>query len=132
MGRRNPKHKHRLGREWIESSREEKDLGVLVDEQLNMTWQCALTTQKANRILGCIKSSVCSRLRDRILPLCSTSVRVHLESCVQFWSPQHRKDMELLEQVQRRATKMIRALEHLSCEARLRELGLISLEKKKL
>jgi len=101
-----------------------------VGEKLDMSHQCVLAAQKANHILGCVKRSVASRLREEILPLSSALVRLHLETCIQLWSPQHKKDMEPSERVQRRVTKMIQGLEHLSCKERLRELGLFSLEKR--
>ena len=88
MGRGNPKHKYRLGREWIVSSSEEKDLGMLVGEKLNMTQQSIFAAQKAKCTLGCIKKSVTSKSREVILPLYSTLMRPHLEHCVQLRGPQ--------------------------------------------
>ena len=105
---------------------------MLVDERFNMSWQRSLAVEKANySILGFIKRSITSRLSEVILPLYSALVRLYLEYCVPFWGPHH-KDIELLELVQRRATKMIRGLENLPSEDRLRDLGFFSLEKRKL
>ena len=80
-------------------------------------------------MLSCIQRGVASRVWEGIVSLCSTLVGPNLEYCAQTWSTQHRKDVELLEWVQRRAMKMIKGLE--SYENRLRELSLFSLEKRR-
>jgi len=105
LGQGNPKHKYRLGREWTESRSEDKNSGLLVDDKLTMTQLCILIVRKANHILACIKRNVTSRSREGILLLYSALVRHHLEYCIHLWSPQHKKDMDVSEQVQRRVKK---------------------------
>ncbi|KAK4827617.1 hypothetical protein QYF61_019542 [Mycteria americana] len=150
LGRNNPMHDYMLGATQVENSIAKRDLGVLVDTKLNMTQQCAPMAKKAKGILACIRQIITSRSREAIFPLYSALVGPYLESCVQFWAPimlyklsmmpyvktstapQYNRDMDMLGRVQQWATKMIKGLEHLSYKERLRELGLFSLEKRRL
>ena len=101
-----------------------------MDKKLDTRQQCV--PQKANSILGCIKRGVASREREVIASLYSALLRPHLVYCVQTWGTQYRRDTDLLKHVQRKATKMIQGMEYFSYKDRLREMGLFSLEKRRL
>ena len=102
-----------------------------MDNKLNMSQQCDMAAKKANSILGCIARIIESRVREVIMPLYFALVRPHLEYCVQFWVPQFQKDIDKLERVQRRATRMVEGLESMSYGDRLRVLGMCSLEQRR-
>ena len=84
----------------------------MMDGKMGMSQLCNLVTQKVNHILGCIKRSAVRRAREVILPLYSALVRPELEYCLQMWNPQYRRDVDLLDCVQRRTRKMIQRMDH--------------------
>ena len=132
VGRGNPHNKYTLNQEELVGSEYEKDLGVIVDSDLRLRKQCIEARNKANRVLGFIFRSVKSRSSDVILKLYLALVRPHLDYAVQFWSPHYRKDIGLLESVQRRMTKRIQGMRDIPYERRLRMLNLHSLERRRL
>ncbi|KAJ7404949.1 hypothetical protein BTVI_70652 [Pitangus sulphuratus] len=105
QGKNNSMHQYILGTDLLESSSAEKDLGVLGYSKLSVSQKCSLVAKEAKDILGCIRKSTASRLRDMILPLYSDLMRPHLY-CVQFWAPGGKRDMELLERTQQRAKSL--------------------------
>ena len=111
---------------------EQKDLGIRITDDLKWDTQVKKSFNKANRVLGLISRNFHYKHEDIMMPLYKSLVRPHLEYAVQFWSPHLRKDIIKLERIQRRATKMIPALRNKSYPDRLKELGLITLEKRRL
>ncbi|CAM5109632.1 unnamed protein product [Eretmochelys imbricata] len=131
IGKNNPNYTYNMMGANLPMTNQERDLGVIVDSSLKTSTQCAAAVKKANMMLGIIKKVIENKMENILLPLYKSMVRPHPEYCIQMWS-HLKKDILALEKVQRRATKMIRGLEWVPYEERLKRLGLFSLEKRRL
>ena len=112
----------------LEVVSEEKDLGITIDNNLKFSKHVVNQVNKANRILGAIRHTFATIDRYNFLPLYKSIVRPHLEYATVIWSPKLKRDRDALEQVQRRATRLVNGLSHLSYPERLQSLNLPTLE----
>jgi len=119
------------GTKLMEQVSEERDLGVIITEDLKWNQQCSKAAAKAMSVLGMIKRTFNGLDKDSFNILYGTYVRPHLEYCAQAWAPYYQKDMNMLEKVQRRATKLVSSIRKLRYEDRLKYLGLFSLRRRR-
>ena len=126
MGYNNKLAEYHMNDVKLECASEEKDLGVIIREDLKCAKQCSEAVKKANRMLGMIKQNFIDRSKERIIPLglYKSLVRLHLEYCCQIWNPYYKKDIKLIEGVQRRATKLVAGMQDFNYNDRLKILGL--------
>ena len=130
VGRNNPRNDYKIGSVLLEKVSEERDLGVHLSDNLKPSLQCVEAAKKASSALGIIKRTF-STFEISSFALYKTYVRCHMEYCVQAWNPYYRKDIDILEKIQRRATRMVPELRHLSYSDRLQRLKLTSLEDRR-
>jgi ribonuclease P/MRP protein subunit RPP40 len=116
----------------LEECSEEKDLGVLISRDGKVERQCAEAVKKGFKVLGMITRTFVTRKREVILQLYKSLVRPLLDNCVQAWRPYRKKDIDLIERVQKRATRMVEECKGLEYEVRLMRLGLTMLETRRL
>ena len=112
----------------LSKTTKEKDLGVIFSAGMDVSEQCGIAALKGNQILGLVRRTIMYKEKQLIVPLYKVIVRPHLEYCIQVWRPYRRKDIDKLDRIQRRATKMIPELRDLSYESRLLQCGLTTLE----
>ena len=132
FGYSNPRYSYELNRNKLETTSEEKDLGVIISDNLQPSVQCAKAANRAMSALGVVKKCFKHLDQESFPVLYKSYVRPHMETCVQAWSPYFKKDIDILEKTQRRATKLIPSLKHLPYEERLRKLNLMPLVQRRL
>ena len=110
----------------------EKGLGVTMNANMKVSEQCRIAASKGNQVLGMIRRNITYKEKSLTVPLYKAIVRPHLEYCIQAWSPYVRKDIDMLDKIQRRAPKLIPGLRDLRYEERLKKCGLTTLETRRL
>ena len=132
IGPENTSMTYEMGGTILSTTVKEKDLGVTMNANMKVSEQCRIAASKGNQVLGMIRRNISYKDKSLIVPLYKAIVRPHLEYCIQAWSPYLRKDIDMLEKIQRRATKLIPGLRDLRYEERLKECGLTTLETRRL
>ena len=117
----------------IEIVTSEQDFGLIIDKALNFSEHINSQVNKANRDLGITFRTFTFMDKEMFLNLYNyqSLVRPHLEYAVTVCAPLYKKDMIIIENVQRRATKLFKSISHLPYSKRLKSLGLPSLEKRR-
>jgi hypothetical protein len=128
MGPRNGCAKYDMNGKVLVEVSEEKDLGVVVSNDMKVAKQCAEAAKTGNKVLGMISRTFSCKSKNIIKRLYKSLVRPHLDYCIQAWRPHLYKDKEVLEKVQKRATRMVEGWSKLEYEERLRRIGLTNLE----
>jgi len=131
MGRGNKQYEYLLGNKKLRKSNRERDLGIIVDSSCKFSEQCNEVIKNANRTLEMIKRNITYKSKDVIIRLYKALVRPKLEYCVQAWRPFLRKDIDNLEKVQHRASKMINECRILNYNDRLVKTRLVTLEDRR-
>jgi len=113
-------HLQQDGKKWeLKSVTEERDLGVTITSDLKVSRQCLNAVSKANQVLGMVSRQFYNLDKTSFLILYKVFIRPHLEYAIQAWSPYLKKDIEYLEKVQRRATKLVKGIGSMSYAKRL-------------
>ena len=130
LGHQNPKYEYLMNGLVLESVSHQRDLGILISNDCLPGRQCAMAAKKANQILGRINKSFSCKTHEVMLQIYKVFVRPHLEYAITAWAPWHKKDMEVLEKIQHRATRRMSDIRG-SYEQRLQQLDLTTLEERR-
>ena len=127
LGKKNPKHTYTMGESNLAETTAERDLGVMIDNELEFDKHIKEIVNKANRMVGLIRIGFTYMDKEMFMNLYPVLVRPLLEYCVQVWSPHKQKHIDLLEGVQKRATKLVPGMREKTYDEKLKYLGLLRL-----